>query len=145
MSAQDTSLAPIWFRISAALALIWNLLGVAAYIAQATITEAQLAALPHAQRLLYESTPGWATAAFATAVFAGALGSLLLVLRRSVATPILILSLLAVLVQMFHSFFMSSSFAVYGPGGLIMPVLVIVIAIGLVWLGRKGQKLDWLA
>ena len=110
MSSENTQSIPVWFRITGFLALIWNLLGVSAYIMQVRMTEADLAALPEAQQMLYETTPAWATGAFATAVFAGALGCLLLVMRKGLAIPVLIVSLLAVLVQMFHAFFMSKNY-----------------------------------
>ena len=145
MSGTRTQSSPVWYRIVAILALIWNLMGVSAYLMQVTMSEAGLAALPEAERLLYETTPAWATAAFATAVFAGALGCLLLLLRIGLAVPVLVISLLAVLVQMFHAFFMSNSFEVFGPGGMTMPVMVIVIAFALVLLAEKGKKSAWLS
>lgn len=145
MSGTRTQSSPMWYRIVAVLALVWNLMGISAYLMQVTMNEADLAALPEAQRLLYETTPAWATAAFATAVFAGALGCLLMLLRKSLALPVLVISLLAVLVQMFHSFFMAKSFEVFGPGGMTMPVMVIVIAFALVWLAEKGKKSAWLS
>ena len=123
--------------------LIWNLFGVMAYIAQVMMSPESLAALPEEQRQLYESTPAWATAAFAVAVNCGALGCLLLVLKRNLAGLLLQLSLAGVLVQMFHAFFMSKSFEVFGPGGMIMPVMVIVIAIYLVVLAAKAKTLRW--
>jgi len=48
-----------------------------------------------------------------------------------------------VLVQMFHSFFMSNSFEVFGPGGAVMPVMVMLIAIYLVWLSKRAQAQGW--
>jgi len=134
---------PKWFMIVAAVLLVWNLLGVMAYIMQVTMAPEVLAALPEAERQLYESTPAWATAAFAIAVNCGALGCLLLVLRRNLAGLFLQLSLAGVLVQMFHSFFMSNSFEVFGPGGMVMPVMVIVIAIYLVTLAVKAKANRW--
>lgn len=143
MSEESTSKAPKWFMIVAAVLLVWNLLGVMAYIMQVMMSPESLAALPQEQRQLYESTPAWATAAFAVAVNFGALGCVLLLLRRNLAGLFLQLSLAGVLVQMFHSFFMSKSFEVFGPGGLVMPVMVIVIAIYLVVLAAKAKTNRW--
>ena len=139
------STAPRWFSIVAIVALIWNLLGVMAYIMQVTMNPETYAALPEAQRTLLESTPAWATAAFAIAVNGGALGSLALVLKKSWAVPLLMLSLLGVVVQMFHSFFISNSFEVFGPGGMIMPIMVMAIAIYLVFLSRQAKDQDWIS
>ncbi len=143
MSVVSSKKAPAWFMIVAAVLLVWNLLGVMAYIQQVTMAPEALAALPDAQRQLLENTPAWATAAFAIAVNCGALGCLLLLLRRNLAGLFLQLSLAAVLVQMYHAFFINNSFEVFGPGGMVMPVLVIVIAIYLVTLAAKARVNRW--
>jgi surface polysaccharide O-acyltransferase-like enzyme len=135
--------APSWFTVVAVLALIWNLMGVMAYVMQVTMSPETLAALPEEQRQLYETTPVWATAAFAIAVNGGVLGSLLLLLKRNLAGLFLQLSLIGVVVQMFHAFFMSQSFEVLGPGSMVMPIMVIVIAVYLVILAVKAQKNRW--
>lgn len=145
MSEESTiSNAPRWFLGVAIAALIWNLLGVFAYVGQMMMTPEALSLLPADQRELFESTPAWATGAFAVAVWGGALGSLLLLLKKKASKPVLILSLIGILVQMYHSFFISNNFDVYGPGAAIMPVMVIIIGIGLVWLSDKGIKEGWL-
>jgi len=143
MSETERSKAPRWFMIVAVVLLVWNLMGVMAYIMQVTMSPEVIAALPEAQRQLYENTPAWATAAFAIAVNGGALGCVLLLLKRNLAGLFLQLSLAGVLVQMFHSFFMSNSFEVFGPGGMVMPVMVIVIAIYLVWLAASAKNRGW--
>ncbi len=144
MSENNVVKAPRWFMIVGIVALVWNLLGVAAYIMQVNMSAEALAALPEAERALYTSMPAWATAAFALAVNGGALGCLLLVLKKSLALPVLVISLAGVLVQMFHAFVISNSFEVLGTAGLIMPVLVTVIAVYLVHLARSAKANGWL-
>lgn len=143
MSEVSENKAPKWFMIVAVILLVWNLLGVMAYLMQVTMSPQVLATLPEAQLEILENTPAWATAAFAIAVNGGAIGCLLLVLKRNLAGFFLQLSLAGVLVQMFHSFFMSKSFEVFGPGGLVMPVMVIIIAIYLVTLAAKAKAHRW--
>jgi len=134
---------PSWFKVVAIIALIWNLLGVLAFVGQMMITPEMLAELPVAEQELYTSTPQWATAAFALAVFFGTLGSLLLLMKKAMSTPILIFSLVGVAVQLLHAFFLSKSLEVLGPTSLIMPVLVILIAVYLVWLSNKAKLNGW--
>ena len=143
MSDVTKNKAPTWFMVVAAILLVWNILGVVAYVIQVTMGPEVIAALPEAQRQLYENTPAWATAAFAVAVNGGALGCLLLLLRSNLAGLFLKLSLAGVGVQMFHSFFMSKSFEVFGPGGMVMPIMVIIIAIFLVMLAAKAKANRW--
>ena len=129
--------------IVATIFLVWNLFGVMAYIMQVTMSPDAIAALSDDERLLYETTPAWATAAFAVAVNGGAVGCLLLLLKRSLAGFFLQLSLAGVLVQMFHAFFMSQSYEVYGPGGMAMPVMVILVAVYLVILAATAKSNGW--
>ena len=140
----DQANAPTWFWVVSAALLVWNLLGVMAYIAQVTMSPEALAALPAPERELYAATPAWANGAFAVAVWGGAAGALLLLLKRSVAFYLLAGSLAGVVVQMFHSFFMSNSFEVFGPGGMIMPIMVIIIACFLVWFSLYAKNNNWL-
>lgn len=141
--SEDRIKAPTWFMVVAGVLLVWNLLGVMAYIAQVTMSPEAMAALSEAERQLYETTPEWATAAFAIAVNGGALGCLFLLLKRNIAAIFLQLSLLGVIVQLYHAFFMSRSFEVFGPGEMIMPVMVLVIAIYLVTLAAKAKARRW--
>lgn len=143
MNEKTIKQAPRWFTVVAALALVWNLLGVMAYIMQVTMSPEALAALPQEQQQLYENTPTWATAAFAIAVNGGALGCVLLLLRKNLAGIFLSLSLAGVLVQMFHAFFMTNSIEVLGPAGLVMPIMVLIFAIYLVFLAVKAKTNLW--
>jgi len=67
-----------------------------------------------------------------------------LLLKKSIAYWLCVVSLVGVITQMIHSFFISNSFEVFGPGGLIMPIMVLVIAVALVWLSKKAKKEQWL-
>lgn len=75
----------------AGLGLLWNLMGCLNYIMQTASTSR--ADLPEQYLAIFTQRPVWATAAFAVAVFAGAVGCILLILRRRVAVQLLGLSL----------------------------------------------------
>jgi len=133
-----------WFWVVSAIALVWNAMGVIAYIAQVTMSAEALQALPENERVLLQSIPTWATAAFAIAVWGGVLGSALLLIRKTWAAPVFIVSFLGILIQIVHSFFMSNSIEVYGPGGMVMPVMVLVFGAFLIWFSRKATENGWL-
>lgn len=133
-----------WFWVISAMALVWNLLGVMAYIEQVTMSAEALQAMPENERALYESAPAWATSAFAVAVWAGALGSVLLLIRKKWAIPVLIVSFVGIVVQMVHSFGIANSIEVYGPGGMVMPVMVLIIGAALIWFSRKANEKGWM-
>jgi len=136
---------PVWFWVVTVLALIWNLMGVGAYLGQAYTTPEALETLPEMERNLINGTPAWVTAAFAVAVWGGALGCLLLLLRKTAAHFVLVLSLMGIVVQMSWVFFMSNSMEVYGPGNSIMPIMVIVVGILLILLSRKATANAWIS
>ena len=144
MSEQSTNKLPTSFYIISGAALVWNLLGVMAYVMQVTMTQEAMNALPEAERMLLENAPVWATSAFAIAVNGGALGCLLLLLRQAWAFPVLVASLVGVLLQMYHSFFIANSIEVYGPGRMIMPAMILVIAIFLVWYSKGAKEKGWI-
>lgn len=144
MSEQDKNGAPKYFMIVSGIALLWNLMGVMAYVMQMTMTQDALAAMSEAERMLYSNQPAWATAAFAIAVNGGALGCLLLLLKKSLAVLVLIVSLLGVAIQMFYNFFIADTMAVYGPGSIIMPIAVLMFSVFLIWFSMDARNKGWL-
>lgn len=136
--------APTWFRPVAIVALLWNLLGCAAYLADVMMTPEALARLTSAQQALYEARPSWAVAATAIAVWFGTAGCVGLLLRKRWATPLLITSLVALIVQDVWLFLMSGVTQV-DPVAVVLQSLVLLIAIGLVLLGRKAAAQGWIA
>ena len=145
MNDEATSSVPKMFYWISGAALVWNLIGIAAYVGQVTMSAETLAALPDDQRALYENVPTWVTSAFAIAVNAGAIGCLLLLLRKSLAVPLLILSLVAVLAQMSHTFFMSNALEVMGGTAAIGPAFVIIVGAYLVWFANDAKSKGWIS
>ncbi len=135
---------PLWFWIVAVLMLLWNGVGVMAYIGEAMMPADALQALPEAQRTLILGRPPWATAAYAVAVFGGVAGCLLLLIRRRSAIAVLTLSLLGVLVQMGHAFLLADAFRLVGPAGAVLPAVVVVGALFLLWFARHARAKGWL-
>ena len=135
---------PIWFWVIAGIALVWNLMGVFAFYSEITISDETLAALPEAQRELYAITPFWAKAAFAVAVFGGAIGSLALLLRKSWSVPIFSASLAAIIAQMGYTIIGANIVAVMGATALIMPTFIIAIGAFLVWFSTRAKSRGWL-
>lgn len=132
------------FWIISVMALIWNIMGVAAYLGQAYMTDDVLKALPDDEQLYYNNVPAWVTAAFAIAVFAGFLGCVALLLRKSWSKTLFIISLIAVLAQFIHNFFIQNYMEVTA-NKAIMPVVVIGIAIFLIWYSKKSDSKGWIS
>lgn len=136
---------PRSFWIIAVLALLWNLIGIAMFYMQIAMTPEQLAAMPAEQRAVYDATPSWLNAAFAVAVFGGALGALGLLLGKRWAVPMFLLSLLGLLVQMLGAYAVTPAWSAYGAAGLAMPILLVAIAVFLWLYSRKAAARGWIA
>lgn len=136
--------APKWFLPVGIAALLWNLLGCAAYLADVMMTPEAVAQLTAAQREMYASRPSWAVAATAIAVWFGAAGSLGLLLRKRWATWPFIISLAALIVQNVWLFLLSGV-AQVDPVAAVLQACVLLIAVGLVLLGRKAAAQGWIA
>ena len=138
------STLPRSFWIIGILALAWNVLGVVNYLMTVTMSPAALDAIPEAERALYQNIPVWVTSSFAIAVFGGTLACILLLLRKALASTLFVVSLLAILLQMGHAFFMTQMLAVRGAAGAALPLCIIVVAIFLVWYAGSAKKKGWL-
>lgn len=135
---------PRWFTIAMIVALVWNLMGVLAFVGQIMMTPEQLAQLPAEQQALHAKTPVWANAAFGIAVIGGFLGCVAMLLKKQFAVQLFALSIAGVVAQMFHAFFISNSYEVFGPGGLVMPLMIIIVAMLLLLFAKKCQNQGWI-
>ncbi|HEX8571184.1 MAG TPA: hypothetical protein VF759_00380 [Allosphingosinicella sp.] len=135
---------PGWFWIVGALALLWELFGVAMYLMHVGVIP-DSGEMSEAERSLMESSPTWVTGLFAIGVFAGALGVLGLLLRKRWARPLLLLSLLAVVLQFGGWLLVTDAIAVIGPSVFAMPAVIVLVAILLAWLAAVGVRRGWLA
>jgi len=141
--SEENSKPPKSFYWIAGIALVWNLMGLGAYVSQVTMTPEMLNAMPDAERALYENLPAWATSAFAIAVNAGVLGCLLLLLRKSLALPLLVLSLVAALAQHFNTLVLMKALPVVGPGGALFSAAIVIIGTYLIWMANDAKKKGW--
>ncbi|MCK5326319.1 MAG: hypothetical protein KAJ57_09920 [Woeseiaceae bacterium] len=131
---------PTSFWIIGGVALVWNLIGLMLYYMQVSATPEMLAAVySEAEYEFLVSIPIWATTAHAIAVTAGVLGCILLLMRNAWAMPVFIVSLIGILVQDIYSFVIANGIEVWGVGVIILPIVVLVIAIGLVFYSRSAK------
>lgn len=135
---------PKWYRPVTVVALLWNLLGCAAYLADVTISAEDVLKMSEAQQALYASRPWWAVSATAIAVWGGALGCLGLIMRKAWATPVLVASLAGVIIQDIGLFGLTDAAAESGPAAVAMQGLVLAVSIGLVVLARKAAARNWI-
>lgn len=122
------------FWIIAAVGLLWNLMGCLNYIMQANADA--VAQMPELYQAIIAVRPAWATAAFAIAVFGGAVGCILLLLRRRVASAAFVVSLIAIAGH--------SVFTLRVAGVTPSLVLVVLVGVALLWYTSIARRSGWL-
>lgn len=122
------------FWIVAALGLVWNLVGCLNYVVQTNPDV--VAQMPETYQVIVSGRPAWATAAFAIAVFGGAVGCILLLLRRRVAIGMLVLSLIGIIgTAVFTAILI----------GLVPSVMMsFLVGAALLWYATIAQRKGWL-
>ncbi|SFU28640.1 hypothetical protein SAMN05216480_101388 [Pustulibacterium marinum] len=135
---------PISFWIISALAIIWNVMGVLAFIGDLMITDELLAQMPETERNLRAQFPEWSTTVYGIATISGAIAALLMSLRKKLSHYVFLISLLAVLVQMYYTIFVVKVADVMGPTSLIFPIIIIGIGIFLLAYTFYALKKQWL-
>mgnify|MGYP000064560396 FL=1 len=137
---EQTSNRPsITFWIISILALIWNIMGLVAYVGQTFMSGEIHKTLPKPEQHYFSNMPAWITAAFATAVFAGIFGSLALLFKKKMANFLFIISMIALLVQQNYNFFIQDYIEIHGIK-LILPMATITIGFFLLWFSYKMSK-----
>ena len=142
---EKTVTAVHWsFWVIAAFALIWNILGSLNYLGQ--MNADLVATMPETHRAIIDGRPAWATGGFALSVFAGALGGLLLLLRKSAAIYLFIASLLGTIVTMIHTTRVATSKIEFGGGEIVVMILLpLIVAALLIWYSRNAERKGWIS
>jgi len=133
----STNSIPKWYWIVSGVMLLWNLMGLAAFCMTMSMignSEAMAAAgFSEAQQEVFDATPTWSNVAFAIAVIFGVLGCIALLMKKKLAIPLLVISLLGVLAQNTYFYFLSNSVEVMGvqltPLVILISVLLVPFAI----------------
>lgn len=135
---------PVWFWIVAVVALLWNALGIMAYLMRAYLTDDAIAALPEEQQVYLQNQPAWYMGVFALAVFGGTLGSLLLLLRKALAYWVFVVSLVCVVAQWSYDLFMVENSPAFESSGMAMAVMIPLFSVALVFISRTAKSKGWI-
>tara|TARA_B110000967_G_C18816095_1_gene526202 strand:+ start:418 stop:849 length:432 start_codon:yes stop_codon:yes gene_type:complete len=127
------------FWILGILAIIWNLVGVFAYLGQTFMSDEILKTLSKSEQNYFITIPAWVTAAFATAVFAGLFGSICLLFKKKIAFFLFLISFVALVLQHNYNIFIQEHMEI-GGAQLILPFATTLIGVLLVWYTYKMGK-----
>jgi len=123
--------------------LVWNVMGAMNFVIQ--MNADMVAAMPETHRAIIESRPSWATAGFGVGVFGGALGCLLLLLRKSAANYLFLASLVGIIVTMIHTVRVANSAINFGLFDVsVMIIMPLVVAALLLAYSKHAQNRGWI-
>lgn len=139
MNNNDSVKVPASHWIITGAALLWNLMGLALYVMGVSATPEQMAAQYSPEQIaLLEAVPAWATSANAIAVNAGVIACILLLLRKSIALWLFVVSIAGLVVQDLNAFVLQDTLSVFGMVPLYIQVTVLVVAIVMVIYSRRA-------
>jgi hypothetical protein len=118
-------------------ALLWNLLGAMDYIMTQTRNEAYMSQFTPDQLEFFYGFPAWLVAFWAVAVWGGVLGAVLLLMRRKLAVPVFLVSLLCMVVMSIHNYGFAGGAEIVGGTGFVFSVVIFVVALLLVIYSRR--------
>ena len=140
MESKDSTAVHWSFWLITTLMLVWNVMGCMNFIMQ--MNPDTISSYRETEQAIITGRPIWATIGFFIAVFGGAFGCLLLMLKQSVSFYLLIASLLGVVIAIAHTLSIDISFGIGEIVGIIlMPLLV---AGFLVWYAKYVDGRGWL-
>ena len=144
MNEQPKAFVPGWFKVIAAVALLWNIMGCMILLSEVFAKEAMMESFSEEQKEWSRSTPIWIYVVFAISVGTGVAGSICLLQRKKSSVPLFGISFIAVLIQMVYTMLIAGGLRVMGPSGAVMPALVIVLAIAWLWFSLFSKGKGWL-
>lgn len=131
------------FWLIATVALLWNAMGGINFFMQ--MNTEMIANFPETHRAIIEGRPIWATIGFAVGVFGGAIGGLLLLLRKQIANCFFIASLLGIIITMIHTINIVRSDIVFTTSEIIIMVIIpVLVAVFFIWYTKLSRNKNWL-
>lgn len=132
---------PAWFRPAAIAVIAWELLGCVMYLMQVRVDPA---ALPADQRAVWDATPAWMIGTYAVAVWVGLAGAILLLLRRKLAEPLLLVSLIAVAVQFSGLLVVPALRGLMSSDMLLLPFVIVLVCFVIWSFARRARRRNWI-
>jgi len=111
---------------------LWSAMGAMDYVMSKLRVESYMAAFTPEQLEFFYGFPIWVNAAWAIAVWGGVIGCLLLLLRKSVAVSVLLVSFIAMVITAIHNYGLSNGMEVVGDTfSLVFTAAIFLVGLGL--------------
>ena len=100
--------------------------------------------MPLDQRAAYEATPGWVTGAFAVGAWTGFAGALLLVMRRRLAEPAMLVSLAGMAAWLVGSLIVAPLREAMSATDLVVIIVAAALSWTIYWFARHSRMRGWI-
>jgi hypothetical protein len=130
-----------WYMPAAIASALFMALGCIAYLMTVL---ADPASMDIERRTAIEAMPFWVTGAQAVAVWVGLAGAVMLVVRRKLAEPLLMVSLVAVLVWLAGLLLVTGVRENMSANDLLVAIIVTALTWTIFWFARHSRQRGWL-
>ena len=113
-------------------ALLWSAMGALDYVMTQTRNESYMSNFTPEQLQFFYSFPSWLVAAWAIAVWGGVLGSIWLLMRKSLAVWFYFVSLVCMVITAIHNYVFANGMEVIGDTfSLVFTAIIFIVAVAL--------------
>ena len=135
---------PSWYYVMATLLTLWDAIGCYFCIMQFKLGADAMGNATNYDRALYATLPVWYNWCYAIATFGSVIGGIALLMRKKIATPILLVALIAIVVQ-FGYLFATTDVVAHKGFAMTVPFPLFIVAVGAAgWrFARFAQRRGW--
>jgi len=130
-----------WYMAAAIVSFLLLLLPLVGAVIHLTTDPATL---PLDERGQYVAEPLWMVAAFGLTGLAGAIGGLILILRRRAAEPLLLVAMIAIVIWFAGLFVNGQLRDLLSSDQIAMALVVVIVVWTIFWFARHSRQRGWL-
>ncbi len=120
---------------------LWSAIGAMDFVMTQTQNEAYMSAFTPEQLEFFYGIPMWAIITWGIAVWGGTIGSIFLLIRKKIATPIFLASLIGMVITSIQNYVLSNGMEIMGDAfSLIFTGIIFTTSVGLYWYSRTIQQ-----
>jgi hypothetical protein len=139
-TAPAASRTPWHLWVVGILVLLWDVVGAYDYLMTQTQNESYMSQFTPEQLEYFYGFPTWVVAFWALAIWGGLLGTILLLLRKRLAAPVLLGSFASMVVTSIYNFVLSDGLEVMGGTGAAFTAVIFLVAFGIWFYARSMAK-----
>jgi len=126
--------------------LLWNAMGAMDFVMTQTKNEAYMSEFTPEQLEFFYGFPIWLVVTWGVAVWGAVIGSILLLLRKTLAVWVFLISFLSMVITSIHNFVFSNGLeAMGGLLPLIFTTIIFIVGLGLFIYARKMNQNGFLS